>query len=406
MAIMEGVLSGTRVLDFGRYIAAPYCGALLGALGAEVIRIEPVEGNDDRYVMPIAPDAGALYCHVNQNKVSLPLDLRHPRASLVLERLVLNSDVVLANMVPSTLHKMGLNYEALRRIKDNIILTNITAYGSGGPQRDSIGFDGTGQAMSGAIYLSGWEGQPFRAAVSYVDYGTALASAFATLAAIHARSRTGQGQEVQTSLLSTALTMMNPILIEEASGERSRTPIGNRSPIAGPSDVFATLDRWIVVQVIGQQMFERWTEIVEAPHLIDDPRFKSDIGRGEHGQVLSDVMSNWCKTRTSTECIQILRDARIPSSPVLTPAEALQERQNLEAGFMAWESVNGFQRQLPFVEPFELAGTPTTRRVAPALGEGGFDVLRRVGFTEAEVRNLDEDGVLKFAIPAARGSKS
>jgi crotonobetainyl-CoA:carnitine CoA-transferase CaiB-like acyl-CoA transferase len=376
-----------------------YCGTLLGALGAEVIRIEAVEGNDDRYVMPIAPDAGALYHHVNQNKVSLPLDLRHPRAKCVLEELVRNSDVVLANMVPATLRRMGLDYESLCRIKDDIILTNVTAYGRGGPQLNSIGFDGTGQAMSGAIYLSGWEGQPFRAAVSYVDYGTALASAFATLAAIHDRSRTGQGQEVQTSLLGTAMMMMNPILIEEASGERSRAPIGNRSPIAGPSDIFATQDRWIVVQVIGQQMFKRWSEIMGAPQLFDDPRFANDIGRGEHGQILSDFMSEWCKGRTSAECIRILRDAKIPCCPVLTPAEALQEQQNLEAGFMSWENVHGFQQQLPFVLPFELTGTPLARRVGPALGEGGYQVLRRIGFSETEIRSLDEDGVLEVDVP-------
>jgi crotonobetainyl-CoA:carnitine CoA-transferase CaiB-like acyl-CoA transferase len=395
VTMTDRVLSGIRVLDFGRYIAAPYSGALLGALGAEVIRIESFEGNDDRYVMPIASNAGALYYHVNQNKVSLPVDLRHPRARDVIERLVRNSDVVLTNMVPSTLRRMGLNYEVLRSIKEDIILTNITAYGRGGPQQNSIGFDGTGQAMSGAIYLSGWEGQPFRAAVSYVDYGTALVSAFATLAAIHARSQTGKGQEVQTSLLGTALAMMNPILIEEASGRRSRTPIGNRSPIAGPSDIFATVDRWIMVQVIGQEMFERWTSIMGAPHLLDDPRFVDDIGRGENGEILSHIMIEWCKRRTSAECIQTLREARIPSCPVLTPAEALQELQNREAGFMTWGRVEGCQQELPFVMPFELKGMPIERRAAPALGEGGLDALRRIGFSHAEIASLNQDRVLR-----------
>ncbi len=398
----EGTLAGIRVLDFGRYIAAPYCASLLGALGAEVIRVEPPEGNDDRFVMPVSPEAGAMYLHVNRNKRSLPIDLRHPRATEVTHRLVRNADVVIANMVPKTLAKVGLDYEALRRLKHDIILTNITAYGEGGPQRDSIGFDGTGQAMSGAIHLSGWEDQPFRAAVSYVDYGTALASAFATLAAIHEHSRTGRGQEVQTSLLSTALTMMNPILIEEASGQRSRTPIGNRSPIAGPSDIFATSDGWIIVQVIGQQMFERWTLIVGAPHLLDDPRFADDIGRGEHGAVLSAFMKDWCRGRSSAECLATLRSARIPCSPILSPAEALAEPQNRENGFLDWESGAGLAQQLPFLLPFRMAGDLPASNAAPALGQGAREVLRGAGFSNMEVDALRDDGVISLAEEPAR----
>lgn len=390
----EGILRGIRVLDFGRFIAAPYCASLLGSLGAEVIRIEPPEGNDDRFVMPVSPEAGAMYLQVNQNKSSLPIDLRHPRATEVTHRLVRNADVVIANMVPKTLAKVGLDYEALRKLKDDIILTNITAYGPAGPERNSIGFDGTGQAMSGAIHLSGWENQPFRAAVSYVDFGTALASAFATLAAIHEHSRSGRGQEVQTSLLGTALTMMNPMLIEEASGQRSRSPIGNRSPISGPSDIFATTDRWIIVQVIGQQMFERWTSIVGAPHLLDDLRFSDDIGRGKHGEVLSSFMSDWCRERSSAECLEILRSARIPCSPVLSPAEALAEPQNRENGLVDWKSVAGLKRPLPFLTPFQLSATPARKAGAPSLGAGSRAVLHGSGFSEAEIDDLHEAGVI------------
>ncbi len=392
----QAILEGVRVLDFGRYIAAPYCASLLGALGAEVIRIEPPEGNDDRYVMPVSAQAGAMYLQVNRNKRSLPIDLRHPRATEVTHRLVRNADVVIANMVPKTLRRVGLDYEALRKLKEDVILTNITAYGVGGPDRDEIGFDGTGQAMSGAIYLSGWENQPFRAAVSYVDFGTALASAFATMAAIHHHSRTGLGQEVQTSLLSTALTMMNPMLIEEASGERSRSPIGNRSPIAGPSDIFETTDRWIIVQVIGQQMFERWTRIVGAPHLLKDPRFANDIGRGEHGEELSAFMSKWCRGRSSAECLEVLRSARIPCSPVLSPGEALAEPQNSENGFVDWKAADKPASELPFLTPFRLSGTPSQKAAAPELGQGGRAVLHNCGFSDSEINEYRDAGVLNL----------
>lgn len=404
--VTRAILAGIRILDFGRYIAAPYCASLLGALGAEVIRIEPPEGNDDRFVMPVSPDVGAMHLHVNRNKSSLPIDLRHPRATEVTHRLVRQADVVIANMVPETLAKVGLDYDALRRLKGDIILTNITAYGVSGPQRDSIGFDGTGQAMSGAIHLSGWENQPFRAAVSYVDYGTALASAFATLAAIHEHSRSGRGQEVQTSLLSTALTMMNPILIEEATGQRSRAPIGNRSPIAGPSDIFATTDGWIIVQVIGQIMFERWIKIVGATHLRDDPRFRDDISRGEHGAVLSAFMTQWCHARSSASCLETLRSARIPCGPVLSPAEALLEPQNRENGFLLWEEDADLGSLLPFFQPFRLAGAPPQGSPAPSLGGGARDVLRSAGFSDAEIDDLRAAGVIQTAPDPSAGCRT
>lgn len=392
----QAMLEGVRILDFGRYIAAPYCASLLGSLGAEVIRIEPLEGNDDRYVMPLDAHTGAMYLQVNRNKRSLPIDLRHPRATEVTHRLVRNSDVVIANMVPKTLQRVGLDYNSLRKLKDDIILTNITAYGIAGPDKDEIGFDGTGQAMSGAIALTGWQDQPFRAAVSYVDYGTAMASAFATLAAIHHHSRTRRGQEVQCSLLSTALTMMNPMLIEESAGERSRRPIGNRSPIAGPSDIFATTDRWIIVQVIGRQMFERWTRIVGAEHLLEDPRFGSDIGRGENGEELSAFMTEWCANRSSAECLDVLRSARIPCSPVLSPGEAIAERQNLENGFVDWGKANGATYALPFVTPFKLSEASPSQSAAPELGEGARAVMRHCGFDDAEISAYADVGVLKL----------
>lgn len=389
------VLSGIRVLDFGRYIAAPFCAALLGDLGAEVIRIEALGGNDDRFVMPVTEDEGALFLQVNRNKASLPIDMRHEKAPALLRRLVRHSDVVVTNMVPKALARQGLDYASLRAIKPDIILTNVTAFGADGPERDSIGFDGTGQAMSGAIHLTGTEGQPFRAAVSYVDFGTALASALGTVAAIHARSRTGEGQEVQASLLGTALTMMNPILIEEASGRRTRVPTGNRSPIAGPSDIFATADGWVMVQVIGQEMFERWARLIGAEDLLGDPRFADDTRRGENGEVLSRRMSEWCKPRTTGECLETLRAARIPGSPILSPADVLEQSQSIEGAFFEWVGVRGLDRQVPLVSPLRLSGTEmSVRQAAPALGEGADAVLRSVGLDEMEIRELRREGVL------------
>lgn len=402
----QGILAGIRVLDFGRYIAAPFCAALLADLGAEVIRVEGVEGNDDRFVMPVTAAEGALFLQVNRNKSSLPIDMRHEKAPELIRRLVAASDVVVSNMVPKALARLGLDYPSLCAIRPDIILANVTAFGATGPERNSIGFDGTGQAMSGALHLSGLPGQPYRAAVSYVDYGTAFASAFGTLAAILDRSRTGRGQEVNTSLLGTALTMMNPILIEQASGRRVRVATGNRSPIAGPSDVFATRDGFVMVQVIGQEMFRRWVALVGAQDLEDDPRFADDIGRGENGVVLSDRMGAWCRDKTTQECLEALRVARIPGCPVLSPGEALDERQLREGGLLDWIEVAGLDRRVPLALPVHLSGAGTREIVrAPSLGEGARPILRSIGLTDREIAALEQEGVIRLADDEAGGGR-
>ncbi len=405
--VMTGILEGVRILDFGRYIAAPYCAALLADLGAEVIRIERPGGNDDRYVMPVGPDGeGAVFLQMNSNKRSLTLELGHPESGGVLRRLVESSDVVVANLPPRALARFGLDYAALSAIKPDIILVSVTAFGSRGPEKDSIGFDGTGQAMSGAMALTGLPGQPFRSATSYVDYGTGLSAAYGALAALLSRFRTGKGRHVEASLLGTALAIMNPVLIEEATNARSRKPIGNRSPIAGPSDLFATRDGWVMVQVIGQDMFERWARLVDAPELVADPRFADDLGRGEHGEILSRRMAQWCAERSSQACLAALRAARLPGCPVLSPAEALSEPQHREGGFFDWVEQPGLAMPVPIVAPpARLAGAgagdadgdqdaTAARRPAPRLGADTERILDAIGYSARDIAGLRGAGVI------------
>jgi crotonobetainyl-CoA:carnitine CoA-transferase CaiB-like acyl-CoA transferase len=391
------ILHGIRVLDFGRYIAGPFCAALLADMGAEVIRIEGSDGNDDRYVMPVTDhQEGALYLQMNRNKKSLTLNFSNPGSTAVLRRLIAQSDVVVANLVPAALKKLGLDYEALKQIKPDIILTSVSAFGPVGPDKNSPGFDGTGQAMSGAMYLTGMPGQPFRSAVSFVDYSTALASAFGTMAALLARRQSGHGQHVQASLLHTALTMTNPMLIEEASGCRSRVPTGNRSPISGPNDLFATVNGWVLVQVAGQDMFERWCRLLGVEELIGDARFTDDLRRGENGQLLSDIMGNWSASRTSEEVLGTLRTARIPGCAVLSPAQVLHQRQNTDDGMFDWQERAGLKGTVPIVRtPVRMSRVDNAAaQPAPALGEHTDSILQAMGFSAAEVAALRDDGIV------------
>jgi len=384
-------LSGLRILDLGRYIAAPLCAAVLADHGAEVIRIEPPAGAPDREVMPIGlAGRGALYLQMNRNKKSLALGLDTSEGRAAFERLVASSDAVIVNLPPADLRRARLDYESLKACRDDIILTTISAYGPEGASRDRIGFDGTGQALSGAMQLTGTGESPMRAAVSYVDYAAGMSAAFATMAALYERKLTGRGQHVQTSLLGTALMMTNPMLIEEAVGARSRNAIGNRSPIAGPSDLFATKDGWIMVQVIGNGMFRRWADLVGRGELIADPRFVSDISRGEHGELLSAVMAEWCVGRTSAECLAALESARIPGCRALTPAQALVAEENAAGGFFHDQQIGIGRGSAPITSKVvrTAASAVVEQRSAPLLGAHSAELLAALGYSEEEIARL------------------
>jgi crotonobetainyl-CoA:carnitine CoA-transferase CaiB-like acyl-CoA transferase len=231
----RNVLANIRVLDFGRYVAGPYCATLLGYLGAEVIRIERREGGEDRYIAPVADGGeGGVFFQTGCGKKSVTLDPGKPGARELVARLIATADVVVANLPAAQLRTMGIDYPTLRSIRPNIILTTQTAFGDRGPYAHRGGFDGVGQAMSGAMYMSGEPGAPVKAAAPYVDFSTALLCAMGTLAAILHRERTGEGQEVKGTLLGTALAAFGSHLAEQGATGINRVGSGNRVQTSHP----------------------------------------------------------------------------------------------------------------------------------------------------------------------------
>jgi crotonobetainyl-CoA:carnitine CoA-transferase CaiB-like acyl-CoA transferase len=296
---MGGVLEGVRVLDFGRYIAGPYCAALLAEFGAEVIRVEKRDGSEDRFVAPVGEGGeGALFLQINRNKKCITLDPMKAAGQEVMRRLVATADVVVANLPPQTLRAMKLDYESLKAIKPDIILTTATAFGGPGPWSDRVGFDGVGQVMSGSVYMTGVGDPPYRAAVNWVDFGTALHCAFGTLAALIERGKSGRGQIVEGALLATALSFTNATLIEQAVINVNRVPTGNLGQTAAPADIYRTRDGWVLCQVTGHPLFIRWARLMgEEDQWLNDPRFADDIKRGDNGPVISERMARRCAER-------------------------------------------------------------------------------------------------------------
>ena len=394
---MAGVLEGIRVLDFGRYIAGPFCGTMLGDLGAEVIRIEKLEGSEDRWVTPVVEGGeGSMFLQMGRNKLGLTLNPMKPAGREIVKKLVATADVVIANLPYEDLQKMGIDYDTIAAINPRIILATTSTFGSEGPYATRVGFDTIGQAMSGAMHLSGNGEVPTRMNAPYVDFGTALLNTVGVLAALMDRAKSGKGQKVETALLRTAVNITNSHLIEQAMLNLNRVATLNRGFTAGPSDTFKCKDGWIYAMTIGQPLFVRWCKLMGDEGLAKDARFNDDLARGDNGEALSAIMQKWCDSRSVAEALASLEANRIPAGPVYTPQQTLDDKHVQEAKFFHPMDYPGAAKPIPVLqEPVKLSRTPLTiRHRAPTLGEHTDQILRELGYEPAVIAQLRAERVV------------
>ena len=393
-----GALDGIKVLDIGRYIAAPFCAAMLRDLGADVIRVDRVDGGDDRFMIPLAEDGhGALFMQMNRGKRAMGLDLASEQGQDILRRLAAQSDVVVANLPPTALQKLGLDFATLQEIRPDIILTTVSAYGRGGPMSDNLGFDGVAQVMSGAAHLTGYPDEPMRMAVSWVDVCTASFATVGTLAALRHRDRTGEGQHVEGALLKSALTISNVQLAEQAVFKRDRVATGNTSQFSGPSDIVATSDGHIIVQANGMGLFKRWARLVGAEDLIGDERYDSDQKRGDRGPELTGRMKDWAASRSTEQALVELDEARVPAAPVLDLQGALDHPHIQALGFLQPMEFPGVEQPVPIAGlPFTMSADPDAgpKGRAPLLNEHTEEILVELGYDDDARARLHDEGVV------------
>ncbi len=395
---MTAILDGIRVLDLGRYVAGPYCATLLGYLGADVIRVERPGGGEDRFIAPLGDDdGGSVFMQTGCNKRSLTLNFRHEKSREVLDRLIESSDVVVANLPPAALEKLGLSWERISAMNPRIVLTTQTAFGTEGPWANRGGFDGVGQAMSGAAFMTGQPDAPAKAAAPYVDYSTAVLAAFGTLAELYDRQRSGKGQEVKASLLGTAMSVFASHLIEEGTTAIGRPPTGNRVQTSGPSDVFRTRDGHILIHVVGGGLFRRIADLVGANEWLDDPRFATDIGRGDHRDELCERVEAWTLKQSTDDALDKLAAAGVPAGPVLNLREAIEHPQARALGLMKDIAYPGRDGTSPVPDlPVTLgANAPGIQAPPPASSQHSDDILSELGYSGDEIAAIRRDGLLE-----------
>jgi crotonobetainyl-CoA:carnitine CoA-transferase CaiB-like acyl-CoA transferase len=371
---------------------------LLADFGADVIRVEQPSGGEDRFLAPLTDTReGPMYLNLNRNKRGMTLSLGHEQAAQVLIRLVRSADVIVVNLAPEVLQRLGLDYPRLSEINPGLVMAMGTAFGPDGPRADQPAFDGILQAMSGAMGLTGFPDAPVNARVPYIDYTTALHAAFGVMLALYERRETGQGSLVDVSLLASSITLMQGLMAERQATGIQRKRVGNAHFWAAPSSTFPTGDGgWIVLQTVGTSMFRRWTELVGRRDLFDDPRMADDAARSQNADVLHNVMAEWCASRRRDEALSELQAARIPCGAVHSLDEAMADPQVIARGLLQDVSVRGSKLPIKLAPaPVRLGATPPPiRTAAPLLGEHTDPVLSELGYSEEEITQLRAAGAI------------
>jgi len=332
---MSFALDGIRVLELARFQAGPRGGMLLSDLGAEVIKIERLGGEETRQHPPLVRGQSVYFSVYNRGKKSVCIDLRNREGKEVFGELVKKSDMVLENFRPGVMKAMGFDYERLRALNPGIILISVSGFGQYGPYIDRPALDPLGQAMSGLMALTGQPvGQPVGTASSVVDRYTALHATIGALAALRHRERTGEGQVVDVCLLDSAFTLTEIPIAQYLTTGREPQRHGNRSGTLSPANTYRARDGWVYIIAVQQRMWERFCRAAGREELAADPRASSVHSRASNTDWVDDQVASWVKDKTVAEVVEKLAPAGVPVAPVQTIAQAaddphLWERQML-----------------------------------------------------------------------------
>ena len=397
---MTKPLEGIRVLDFGRVVASGYCGTLLADMGAEVIKVERPGGEFDRRIGPFTPDGKAIVYELitPRNKKSITLNLMHYKGREVLDQLVKLSSIVISGFTPKGNQLMGLDYERLKGINPAIILVAISGYGQTGPYCDRPAFDAIAQAESGAMSYTGFPGNPpTRAAVPYVDFSTAILGAYGAVLALLHKERTGEGQLVDVSLLDSAFTFVAGMgaLAEYTLLNQQRTQIGNYS-FYNFTDCFKAKDGWVMISLIGNNIWKRFTELIGRKDMLKDERFSDDNRRYRNRHLISSVVSEWVAGRTVSEVVLLLEEKRIPCGRVNTVADLIDHPHLTARQMLIKRNYPGIgEVPIPGI-PIKLSKTPgKVETNAADLGEHNTEIFSQLlKYSQKELDSLKLQGVI------------
>ncbi|MCJ2072204.1 CoA transferase [Methylobacterium sp. J-030] len=383
---MSGALAGVKIVDLSRVLGGPLCTQYLGDHGAEVIKIEPPQGDETRGWGPFGEGGSAYFSGINRNKRNAALDLSKAQGREVLFRLLEDADVLIHNFKSGTLERWGIGYDVVLAERfPRLVYCHVTGFGDDGPLGGLPGYDSVVQAMAGCMSTNGYpDGGPTRVGMSIVDIGTALNATIAILMALHERARSGMGQKLDVCLYDCALTFLHPHAVGylQAGVEPMRT--GNQHPSIAPYEQFETATGPIFLGVGNDGQFAAVCGVLGLPDLARDERFLTNPKRVENRRALREILEPRLAEREAEELCTLLLNRNIPAGPVLSVPEVLAAPHT---AYRRMVVEDGAYRALGI--PIKLSRTPgSVRRIPQGFGESSREVCRAAGYGDREIDAL------------------
>ncbi|HEX3678908.1 MAG TPA: CoA transferase [Galbitalea sp.] len=401
-AAPASLLAGIRVLDLSRFVSGPYCTMVLGELGAEIIKVESaVSGDGTRKWGPDrkgtkGPD-NPYFMSINRSKRSIAINLGTPAASELLASLVARSDVVIHNFRQDSARKLGVTYEDIRSIKDDIVYCEVSGYGHRGPKSERRALDFVIQAEIGVMQVLGdVDDPPLKVTFPIIDICAANMAAIAIASALIRRDRTGQGAWLSTSLLEAGLASMTNITSELLVAGIEPEKLGTRHQDLAPYEVHASADGYVAIGVATEWQWRKLCALADRADLTADPRFATNAVRSVHRAELDAELRPVVATRTTAEWVKALSEAGVPNAPVATVPEAIRDEQVTAMGIVQ-EGVHSLHGPLRYVRtPLSVDGVPVAAtRLAPQLGAHTKEILHELtDLTDRDIARLGEAGVI------------
>lgn len=382
-------LDGLRVLDLSRMLSGPFCTALLGDLGADVIKVETPHGGDDsRHFSPRHGDESAYFMLVNRNKRSITLDLKSAEGRETIHRLTRISDVVVENFRPGVAKRLGIDYETLAAINARLVYASISGFGQDGPLSQRPAYDIIAQAMGGIMSINGQpDGPPTRVGESLGDLAAGLYGSWAILAALRARERDGHGQYLDVAMLDSIFSLLVSALAQYLFTGQVPQRIGNANPISAPLDSYRAADGDLIIAVANDAMFARLCEAIGRAELAADPKYATDAARKRNEDSLRTVLEAWASRHDVEEAVALLTAASVPASPVWSVDQVATSAHARHRGLVR-KARHSRLGETPIVsQPVRFQGSgELPARPAPLLGEHGDEVLAELLAEEARQR--------------------
>lgn len=395
---MPGPLADVRILDLTTVVMGPFATQILAELGADVIKIEAHEGDNMRHVGPLrTPGMGHLYLHLNRGKRCLVLDLKQAEGRDALLRLVQRADVLVYNVRPAAMARLGLSYEALRALNPRLLYVGCYGYSERGPYAGRAAYDDLIQGATGVPGLSAEDGvQPRYAPINLADRVTGLHVVYAVTAALYRRERSGHGQAVEVPMFESVAHL---VLGDHLAGLSWEPPIGPTGyPRLEHRRPYATSDGYLCVLVYNDKQWRSFLEAVSRPELLRDERFASHGNRAKHIGEIYEILAQILRTRSNAEWEALLQRADIPFARMNSVADVVADPHLNASGFFTLEDnpMEGAVRVMR--TPTDWSESPPGRlSPAPQLGQHSAEVLREAGYTEAQITELAQRGVTLLA---------